>query len=236
MKILIFMSDNRFLSKNYNNAEYNSYVACINYEYCKKYNYDFIYYRPYLDNIKSVVLNNCKDPNSGNLRHAAWSKLLSTNIALELSYDYIVYIDSDCIFKNFNKSLEDFINLYNKPIIFLNNKPWGDTVPCSGFYICKVSSYTKKFIKDWYNVCIPTRNIYHAWEQDALWQIFRNYDIAIVDQWMFREEDDQLLRHVASWEKEKRLPYFRNFIHVNGIDYSRNIMNINVVEYNTSYA
>ena len=49
MHILVFMSDNRKLDKNIRSAEYNSLAAAINYEYCKKYNYDFIYYRPYLN-------------------------------------------------------------------------------------------------------------------------------------------------------------------------------------------
>ena len=98
MKICVFMSDNRLLSNDINNANYNSLTASINYEYCKKYNYNFLYYRPYLDNKEIIDLYNCPDPNSSELRHAAWSKLLSTQLALQLDYDYIVYIDSDCIF------------------------------------------------------------------------------------------------------------------------------------------
>ena len=49
-RILVFMSDNRKLHGSLAGADYNSLVAAINYEYCKKHGYDFIYYRPYLNN------------------------------------------------------------------------------------------------------------------------------------------------------------------------------------------
>jgi hypothetical protein len=141
------MSDNRNLDRLFIKANYNSLVASINYEYCKKHNYNFLYYKPYLVNKDEIKLFNCKNPITNNLRYAAWSKLLSTTLALQMDYDYVVYIDSDCIFKDFNHSIENFIQSYsNKDIIFFNNKPWGDNMPCSGFYICKVNEYTKKFI------------------------------------------------------------------------------------------
>jgi len=124
MKFLIFMSDNRNLNDNLNTSEYNSLVSSINYEYSQIHGYDFIYYNPYLNKDKIEIFN-CKNPNNNILRHSAWSKLLSTLLATELHYDYIVYIDSDCIFKDFNQKLEDFINSYDdKDIIFLNNKPY----------------------------------------------------------------------------------------------------------------
>lgn len=234
MKILVFLSDNRLLSTDIHSAEYNSLVAAINYQYCKKHGYDYIYYRPYL-NKNDIILNNCLDPNSGVPRHASWSKLLSTMNALELNYDYVVYIDTDCIFKDFNKSLEDFIQPYSQDIIFLNNKPWGGHLPCAGFYVCKVNDYTRKFIKCWYNYSIPEKNTEHAWEQDALWKIFKQYNVAIVySEMMFRNESGQFLRHVASHEKYNRLPYFKKFIQDNNIDYLTNIQQIQVISFDTN--
>jgi hypothetical protein len=233
--ILIMMSDNRKLENNLEKAYYNSLVASINYEYSKKYNYDFIYYRPYFKDKNVIKTNNCIDPNTNNERHCAWSKLLSTSKALELEYDYVIYIDSDCIFKNFDISLEDFINPYiNKDIIFLNNKPWGNDLPCSGFYICNVTKNTKQFINDWYNVNIPEYNINHTWEQAALHRIYKNYNIEIVDSWMFREEEDQYLRHVSSSECQNRISYFTNFIKEKNINYNLNINEINIIDFDTA--
>ena len=231
-KICVFMSDNRKLSYDFENTDYNSLVASINYEYCKKYNYDFYYYRPHLNNNYSI--NNCINPISKNMRHASWSKLLSTDQALSLNYDYIVYIDSDCIFKNFNQSIEDIIKLLlNYDTIFYNDFPWSETLPCAGFYICKTNFKNKQFINEWYNTDIPNNDTIHNWEQDALYKIYKNYNIYILNGCMFREKDGQFLRHIGSDDKHNRIPYFKDFIISNNIDYKSNILNINCVEYNT---
>ena len=50
---------------------------------------------------------------------------------------------------------------------------------------------------------------------------------------MFREEAGQFLRHVGTHEKQKRMPYFSEFIKSNNIVYEANIANITVIEFNT---
>jgi hypothetical protein len=231
---MVFMSDNRKIEPNFTIAEYNSLAASINYEYCKKHKYDFLYYRPYLDNKYEYPLLNCKNFTTGKLRHASWSKLLSTLLALELDYDYVVYTDSDCIFKDVNQSLDVFIKPHrDKDVIFLNNKPWGDKVPCAGFYICKVTETTKQFIHDWFNTDIPKNNTSHPWEQDSLWEIFKKYNMGIVDSWMFREDKTQLLRHVGGNESYNRIPYFTSFIKSTNIDYKKNITEIRMISFDT---
>lgn len=233
MKICVFMSDNRPLVPNFERADYNSLAASINYEYCKVYGYDFIYYRPYLKDPNVTVLYNCLDPN-GEERHASWSKLLSTTKVLEESYDYVVYIDSDCIFRNFSISLETFITPYaNKDMIFLNNKPWGDNLPCAGFYVCKVGDRVREVVRRWYGTSLPAKNKQHAWEQDVLWKIRGSIDYALVDSWMFREERGQMLRHIGSHEGFNRTPYFKNVVRSNDMKYAENIKNIRVVEFDT---
>jgi len=224
------MSDNRRLQS----SEYNSLVAAINYDYCKKHKYDFIYYRPYLNIKESVSLYNCIDPNTNTTRHASWSKLLSAKLALELPYDYVVYIDSDCIFKNRDFSLDEFIRPYLKyDTIFLNNKPWGDHLPCGGFFVCKVGPASKQFIQDWYAIPIPSKNKVHAWEQDALWTLYKKFNIAIVDEMMFQEKEGQFLRHICHKEHRLRIPYFQAFLTSNQIDV-RSIEPIQYIEYNTA--
>jgi hypothetical protein len=241
MSILVFMSDNRTLQTVREKADYNSLVASINYEYCKKYNYDFVYYRPYLNNKEIININNCIDKNTHTPRHAAWSKLLSTNLALELNYDYVIYIDSDCIFKDFNKSLDHVIKLCSdKDIVFTNNKPWCDNLPCSGFYMCKVNENTKHFLQHWYNKnWLGEHNKDHPWEQHILWKILNEYNnIALYDTMMFYEEEGQFLRHVGNCDLDgggaNRIPYFTNFININNINYEKNIGEIKCVDFNTN--
>lgn len=233
-RILVFMSDNRALQPDFEKADYNSLVASINAEYCKKYGYDFIYYRPCIG--KEFNLMNCKNLITGALRHASWAKLLSTSVALQGGYDYVVYIDSDCIFKDSNESLENFIKPHaSRDFIFLNNKPWGDDMPCAGFYICKVNHSTKRFLSYWYNYAnVPEKDYSHPWEQDSLWQIFRGYqNLVILDLWSFQEKDQQYIRHVSCAEGERRMNYFRTGVHNRGIDYETVIKGIRVVEYDT---
>ena len=235
MRILVFMSDNRNITPDMPAADYNSLTAAINYEYCKKHNYDFIYYRPYFKNEHVISIYNCIDVNTKEPRDAAWSKLLSTILALELNYDYVVYIDSDCIFRNFDMTIEDFIAPHtDKLLIFLNNKPWGDDKPCSGFYVCNVCDASKDIIRNWYNMNLPEKNKNRAWEQDALWCMYEGLNISIVDMWMFEEEEGQFLRHITGYnQKHIRMPYFFDIISKFNIDYNKNIQDTHVISFDT---
>jgi hypothetical protein len=73
----------------------------------------------------------------------------------------------------------------------------------------------------------------HAWEQVALQKIYKNYSVAIVDSWMFREVEGQFLRHVYNEEENSRISYFRSFMKEKNIDHNENIHQINIVEFNT---
>jgi hypothetical protein len=131
--------------------------------------------------------------------------------------------------------MESFIEPHaDKDMIFLNNKPWGDNLPCSGFYICKVGDSAKESMKRWYGANFPAKNKKHPWEQDALWNMYKSMNIAIVDIWMFKEESGQMLRHIGSHEGFNRTPYFKNVIRANSIKYTENIKYITVVDYDTA--
>jgi hypothetical protein len=232
---LVCMSDNRPLERCVESADYNSLVAAINQEYCNKHNYDFIYFRPYLNRVDNYSVYNCLDPLSKEERHASWAKLLTMSRALEMGYEHVVYIDSDCIFKTFEQSLEDYVKPYgDKDVVFMNNKPWSETLPCSGFFVCKVGPGAKQFLRDWYSVSIPYRNKNHAWEQDGLWSIYTKYNLAITDGWMFRETEGQFLRHIGKNDHALRIPYFKRFLESKQISFSTCVSKIHTVEYNTN--
>ncbi len=231
MKILCFMSDNRLLEN-----DYNSLCAVINFEYCKKQNYDFIYYRPYL-NENIIEINNCLSP-SKKIRHASWSKILSSIKAHELNYDYCCYIDSDCIFKDFSIRLEDYFKLpNNSDIIFINSTPYHSKNPCAGFYLFKINENTKDFFKSWYNT-ENSYNLSHAWEQTVLWDMYdksiKSLKVEVIDgQNWFSESKNQFLRHVAAPYQNNRKPYFSLFISDNKIDFQQNIKDIKIISFNT---
>jgi hypothetical protein len=237
-RIGVFMSDNRALQPDLDTSTYHSQVSAINYAYCLKHSYDFIYYRPYLDTKESYNLYNCIDPHTNEARHAAWSKLLSTLDMFnqqKQSYDYIVYIDSDCMFKDFNKRIEEFCpQMFTHDILFLNNLPWNDNEACSGFFICKNSELALSYIRDWYAVNLPEKNKVHAYEQDALWTIYKSWKSCyVMNSWMFREQEGQFLRHVCHFENDLRSVYFKQFIELHCIDYSKIVCDMPKKDLNT---
>lgn len=231
MKILVCMSDNRRLG-----ADYNSLAAAINAAYCKAQGYDFRYYRPYLNDRAEEPLYNCLDA-KGRLRHASWSKLLSMQRALDLpgGYDYVVYIDSDCIFKDWSRRIEDMIKP-GSDILVATDAPFHPEQPCAGFFILKVGATALRFLKDWYGVDMPRRNKGRYWEQSALWSFFKSRpELALIDNCNFFKEGgpDQCLRHIASFQKGLRIPYFRDFLAAKGVDFAAVVRGISTIEFST---
>ena len=217
-KILILMSDNRGLSNTLNNSNYNSLTASINYSYAKKMGYDFLYVRPGLND--EYPTNNCFSPKN-ELRHSSWSKLLTSIKIIDEypQYDYVVYIDSDCIFYDNNLSIFDYITKSNvvngvgvmdSNIIFLNDKPWNLILPCAGFYIYKNNIETKTIFQKWFETEDPKNNLTHNWEQNSLYLNLDNFikKISVIDDWMFREYPSQFLRHIGSEFSNSRIPFF----------------------------
>jgi hypothetical protein len=240
------MSDNRPISPSMDGADYNSLAAVINYQYCKKHGYDFYYHQTYYKELENPLkITTCVDI-SGNLRHASWAKLITALDLAKEPYDLAVYIDSDCIFKDQERTIENYIeSCKNKDIIFLTNFMNGYSrdipLPCAGFFIFKVNEKTRLFIKGWYEYILKERNTDLYWEQDALWlhmyqlpprldylsELYQykipNRDlnplIYVMDDFWFSEKEGQYILHVCHVVHHHRIPYFTNFINVNGFDY-----------------
>lgn len=248
---LILMSDNRSLNQNLNNSDYNTLSTIINYEYAIKHNYSFLYLTPKLYGNYEYL--NCLSP-SGEKRHPSWSKLLSIIKIMEehKKYELILYLDSDCIFNNFEIKIDDylknsktinniFLNL-ESDIFFMNNLPWNDDLPCAGFFIIKNNIKSLMFLKEWFNMENDiTHNTIHPWEQTSLQNdLFVKYNnIEIINDWMFREYPNQYLRHIGSEESQNRIPFFLKKINDLGLYDNFNIVINNIIknhniEYNTN--
>jgi hypothetical protein len=211
------MSDNRKIdsSLEVEQAPFWSLTAYINKSYCNKHNYDFKYINTfYGDPSTGNGLYNCRSP-TGAIRHAAWAKILSVLSCMQSNcYDYIVYIDTDCIFKNISRTLDSIVSEHlDAEFFFMNDKPWSQVLPCSGFFVCKVSEFAKEFLSTWYNVNIPENDTKHPWEQNALYKIWTcNSKFILLDEWMFQEDPGQFLRHIGSHESHLRQVYFSNHV------------------------
>ena len=219
MRILVFASDNRPLSSSMEEAQYNSLSVLINSNYCQANNYDFIYFQPYYKQVDLSVNTNCTNPHTGSPRHSSWSKLLSTLKAMEMGYDYVVYIDSDAVLRTNSYKLETFIEKYgeDKDFIFLDNSPnlkvKVENSANAGFFIVKVNSSAKKSVQDWYNINLPRFDVTPFWEQYALWwHMIDKMKVRIVPEEHFHEEEDQLVRHMHSGLSGQRLGYFTDII------------------------
>jgi len=211
------MSDNRKLSNSeVENASFWSLTAYINKVYCKKHGYDFKYVTPfYKDPQTGNGLYNCMSP-EGNLRHASWSKLLSVlHFMQNCTHDFIVYIDTDCVFKNIARTLNSIVpSDKDADFFFFNDKPWSNELPCAGFFVSRVNERAKELLTRWYNVGIPKHDTVHPWEQNALYRIWPSMKSrsVLIDEWMFREDPNQFLRHIGSHESHLRVPYFRKLV------------------------
>jgi hypothetical protein len=234
------MSDNRGLSSSLDDVQYNSLSTLINYNYCKINGYDFIYYQPYYKELNLTSIYNCVDPNSGELRHPSWSKLLSVIKSIDLGFEYIVYIDSDAIFRTLDYTIEKFINkhLGKNDFIFLDNSPNPDVhiekSVCCGFFILKNNETTKKNIIDWYKSNLSFFNKHQFYEQSALWSSHLDkMRISVATEYHFHEDPGQFIRHLHSGIMGYRLPYFNNVIKeqdLNLID----ILKVKWIQYDTS--
>lgn len=238
MRILVFMSDNR----NFEDQLFVKLTAATNKEYCKRQNYDFLYYQPYLEGEDSPILN-CLDPNTGELRHASWSKLLSTKKALALDYDYIVYLDSDCVFNDFDKRIESVIEEHpSANLIFFRDYVSCEQglLPNAGFYICKVCDDSKLFVNEWYNTNGHEFNTKNSWEQSVLWKIYHfDQSVITLDVWQFHpaifpDRPTQFIRHITGGENHFRIPFFTEHIDSNKISVEENIAEIEVLRFDTS--
>jgi hypothetical protein len=153
----------------------------------------------------------------GNPRHVAWAKLLAIFGLMKQGYESICYIDTDVMFTDIDRSIADFVSKTplswgsrNGDALFLNNKPYGcvdnNDMPCSGVILISVSEWSRSFLRTWYELDIPEHDLGHPWEQNALWEIFRNYPrgIGVLDTWMFRDDKGQWVRHVPHDQDRER--------------------------------
>jgi hypothetical protein len=234
MKIAIFICDNRPLDSNKDTCQYNSLVAYINAIYSAGHKYSFYYFKPFGNDVLYVA----KDPNTGEQRHASWAKLLSATLLLNTNtYDYVVCIDSDCVFKNIHTRLESLIESHpEKDFIVANNSPYHPHLPCCAFFICKNTEWTRGFLKDWYMYANPssdsaewkhvievanqTYKIHFTlgtyWEQDTLWLLMQDPEISshihiFEESIMFAESATQYLIHISHERNDIRKRYFLEY-------------------------
>jgi hypothetical protein len=111
-------------------------------DYCKKWDYEYLFYDQCIHNVY-------------------WCKMYLVLDALKTGkYDYVLWLDSDTIIKNPNISLDLIVNKYSSDIYV--NLDHGDSVYCAGVFMIKNSligiNYMEDCIKRNNNKCLTNKN------------------------------------------------------------------------------
>lgn len=124
---------NKILFITYDDRERQDYVSIHNSninEYVKKFNYEYKYYS-YCD------------------KNVYWCKIHFVLDALKTNkYDYVVWLDSDTVIKNFNIDIGDILNIFSSDIFvgLDNNLKYG--LINAGVFVIANSEIGKKFLSE----------------------------------------------------------------------------------------
>lgn len=87
-------------------------------------------------------------------RTAHWEKLNCLLEMLNQSYDYVMWIDADAIFYNFDFKLEEWLQMYPTEMYFSSDYPYSSSSKNyinTGIMIMKNTDWVKNFIHEWIN-------------------------------------------------------------------------------------
>jgi hypothetical protein len=134
---------NKILIISYDNRKDEKYIQLHNHnvqEYTKKYGHKYVFY------------NKCNENNY-------WCKVYMVLDALETNkYDYVIWMDSDTLIKDFDIDINDILNTYSSDIfVGSDNNPKYDLIN-SGVFMIKNTDIGKQFLRDCINfipeVCV----------------------------------------------------------------------------------
>jgi hypothetical protein len=187
-------------------------------------------------------------------RAASWAKLPPlwyVNQLYKDKYDYVWYIDSDAAISPFlrDRSIPEMIKLWSadpakyvlrgqqnvsaSSLMFFNNFPWRDDMPCAGSFIFRPSDDMDAIFRQWWDYNLPMKNFKHFHEQDALWHMIESEETrqkegklpflinsntyTIVKELQFpsvwTRYEDLWLVHIASYNYAYRMPVLYQFLH-----------------------
>jgi len=124
---------NKILFITYDNRYQEEYVLIHNYnikKYAEKYNYEYKYY------------NRCNE-------NVYWCKIFMVlNFIKKNKYDYVVWLDSDTIIKNFDIDIGNIFNMFSSDIFIGSDNNKLFDITNSGVFAIKNSDIGIKFLND----------------------------------------------------------------------------------------
>ncbi|MFZ9206440.1 MAG: hypothetical protein ACO22D_03520 [Schleiferiaceae bacterium] len=194
-------------------SSYPSLAYEINRRFCEKLGWDFRYEQYQLPKYWWGKLPPYSSA-AHQSRAASWVKLLAVQRALDLGYEFVVWIDSDCIFYDHHADWSSTLSHFNQPeVSFLSwvDRPFYTDQFCAGFFIVRSSDRIRELIRTTWTAP-STFSLKHVYEQSELNAAIKDWPSShyvIVDEPMFELEDDtQKLLHIASFNHKQRVPSF----------------------------
>jgi hypothetical protein len=216
-KVCVVMGDDRHvLTGEPAFRSYPSLAYEINRLFCESRSWDFRYERYQLPSRPWGRLSAFAHKPRQH-RAASWIKLLAVYKVLELGYDFVVWIDSDCIFYDHDANWDSILeNFDQSDLQFLSwvDRPFFTDQFCAGFFVVRNSDIVRRMLVDLWND--PSEYSWkHVFEQSALNRFFKSKPSEwslIIDEPMFQlEEPSQKLLHIASFDHEQRVPTFQSW-------------------------
>ena len=127
---------NKILFITYDNRYKEEYVLIHNYnikKYVEKYDYEYKYY------------NRCND-------NVYWCKIFMVLDALKKNkYDYVIWLDSDTVIKNFDIDIGNIFNKFSSDIFIGSDNNSNYDITNAGVFVIKNTNIGKKFLNDCIN-------------------------------------------------------------------------------------
>ncbi|MDA9151492.1 hypothetical protein N9N85_01910 [Schleiferiaceae bacterium] len=213
-RICVVMGDDRPVVTGVNSkASYSSLAYEINRRFCDKKGWDFRYEKYALPKRPWGVWQGYSRQVSEH-RAPTWIKILAVHKTLKLGYDFVVWIDSDCIFYDHDRSWDEVFAEFNHQglqLIGWLDKPFHSNKFCAGFFIVRNSKEVKNMLETiWlkdskFSWAFP----YEQHELNSYLSESPATNYLFLDEPMFQLTSlDQFLLHVAGFEHQNRVPTF----------------------------
>jgi hypothetical protein len=123
------------------NISYGKYSESINQKYCEDNGYEYF-----------VEKNGDKIKTKIGSRSWTWYKphLIEEVFLTHPNCDYILFMDIDAIFCNNSRKIEEFIT---DDFSILMTEDYGPSLVNAGVMLLKNDEFSKKFIRDWWDIC-----------------------------------------------------------------------------------
>jgi hypothetical protein len=218
----VIMGDDRaVITGEHAKKSYSSLAYEINRRFCEKKGWDFRYEKYALPQRPWGVWQGYSREASEH-RAPTWIKLLAVHSALQRNHDYVIWIDSDCIFYNHDRSWDAILGEFSNPMLHLIgwlDNPFHSDKFCAGFFIVRNSMEVRNMLK---TIWLTSSKFSWAfpYEQHALNAFLAKSSSAFslfLDEPMFElKSPNQYILHVAGFEHQRRVPSFLEWFEDHG--------------------